>query len=253
MSDYTTAEYTVAAFVALSVPVWTMVLINLSELASEARAPAIAPGDAVPIQVQPVLDLEKALPKLGGGKARMKMPDMWSPPDPSKFVEREATVSTQAGQTEEDIPPQEVIVSDGAVIQDPDAATAFMPGEGSDGGDVPEGPGDPGGSPKGEGTDPLRARAMILYAGRIQSFLKAGFGCPSLSEEEKKSCRPSASVSVSGDTVTGFSFSPSGTCGGLDSAARSSIASKVGQSIPPPPENYPDFRRNSWSVTYVCD
>jgi hypothetical protein len=258
VSNYTSSEVLVALFVALSVPVWTMVLINLSKLASEGAAPAITPGDAAPIRVKPVLDLEAPLLKLGSGKkVRVKFPEMWQPPDPAKIAQRQAQVSTQAGQTADDTPPEDLELSDAGEPLDPDAEVAAqvdVPEEGGDGGNIPEGPGSPAGSKDGTETDPLKARAASAYHGRILSFLRSGFSCSGVSDEEKKSCRPSASVSIGGDgTVTGFTFSPCGSSSTIDGAARGSIAGKVGQQLPPPPENFPELRPNSFSVVYVCN
>jgi hypothetical protein len=59
-------------------------------------------------------------------------------------------------------------------------------------------------------------------------------------------------VRIGGDgTVLGFSLSPCGQ-GAVDAAARAAIQAKVGQPIPPAPENYPELRPNSFAVTYVC-
>jgi hypothetical protein len=256
--DYTPGELTVAAFVALSVPIWTLVLINLSNLAIQGAAPEITTGDLVPMQVTPVLDMEAPLLKLGSGKkVRVKLPDMWQPPpEPRQIDQREAHVSSKAGQTKDDIPPEDLELSDAGEPPDPDAevvAETDNPEEGSDAGDIPEGEGSPAGSPEGTETNPLKARAASLYHGRILAFLRSGFSCPAVSDEEKKACRPAASVSIGGDgTVTSFTFSPCGSSAAIDSAAQASIGSKVGQQIPPPPENYPDMRPNSFGVAYVC-
>jgi len=247
----------VALFVALSVPVWSSVLIALAALDEHANAPIISPGDATPIRVKPVLDLDSPLLKLGGKKVRAKLPDRWKKPvAPKKIAQRKAHVSTKAADEIEDIPPEDLEVSDAGEAPDPDAAVAKEVDveltADSDAGSEATGGGSPGGVPEGTETDPLKARAANLYHSRILSFLERGFQCPAVDEQIKKTCRPTASVSISADgTVSSFSFNPCGH-GAIDGAARGAISSKVGQSIPPPPENYPDLRPNSFSVAYVC-
>jgi hypothetical protein len=246
-TDYRPSEVMVALFVSLGVVVWTVVLLKLSQLALMADAPAIAPSDPVAVKVNPVLDMDSPLLKLGGN-VRVKMPNEWEQhPD---VVKRRAQVSTKAGQTADDIPDKDDLeVSDAGTPIDPSATVTDDPIDEnlSDAGAEGSGGGSPEGSEHGTETDPLKARAASQYHGRILGFLKSGFACPG-----PASCTPSASVSIGGGgAVTGFSFNACGDAA-IDSAARASIASKVGQAIPPPPENYPELRPNSFSVAYVC-
>ncbi len=255
-TDYRSTEVLVALFVALSVPVWSVVLLAITGLDSQGDAPIITPGDALPIKIIPVVDLDSPLLKLGGKKVRAKLPDRWVKPQrPTKIEERKAQVSTKAEDNEEDIPPDDLEVSDGGEAIAPDAEVADqvdMPEDNTDAGEQGSGGGHAAGSKHGTETNPLKARAANQYHDRILRFLKRGFSCPPVPAEDKKSCRPSASVTIAGDgTVTSFSFNP---CGheAIDGAARSAISSKVGQQIPPPPEKYEDLRPNSFSVAYVC-
>jgi hypothetical protein len=255
-TDYRSTEVLVALFVALSVPIWSVVLIAIAELDKQADAPHITPGDAVPIQVTPVVDLDSPLLKLGGKKVKAKLPDRWVKPQrPTKIEERKAQVSTKAGDDVDDIPPEDLEVSDAGEAIAPDAEVADqvdMPEDNVDAGEEGSGGGHAAGSKYGTETDPLKARAAGQYHDRILRFLKQGFSCPNVPDDIKKTCRPSASVAIGGDgTVTSFSFNPCGN-EAIDGAARSAISSKVGQQIPPPPEKYKDLRPNSFSVAYVC-
>jgi hypothetical protein len=247
-TDYQPAEVMVATFVALGVMVWTVVLLTMSQLGLHAKAPEITAGDAMPIKVKPVIDMDSPLLKLGGKKVRAKMPEMWAKaPPPRPISERQAHVSTKAG---DEIPPDDLEVSDAGEPPDPDAEVAENadPMEDTDAGEVGVGGGSPAGSKEGTETDPLKARAASQYHGRISGFLRSGWGCPA---GVKPGCASSASVSISGLTVSSVSFAGCGDAA-LDSAVRAHMQGKVGQSIPPPPENYPDMAPNNFSVTFVC-
>jgi hypothetical protein len=255
-TDYRSTEVLVALFVALSVPVWSVVILAVAELDMQADAPAITAGDAVPIRVTPVVDMDSPLLKLGGKKVKAKLPDRWVKPQlPTKIEERTAQVSTKAKDDVNDIPPEDLEVSDAGEAIAPDAEVADqvdMPEDNTDAGEEGSGGGHASGSKHGTETDPLKGRAANQYHDRILRFLKRGFSCPAVPAEVKKTCRPSASVSIAPDgTVTSFSFN---ACGNeaIDGAARTAISGKVGQQIPPPPEKYKDLRPNSFSVAYVC-
>jgi len=255
-ADYTPQELAIAAFIALSVPVWSIVLLMLSQSgALSDDAPHIVPGE-MPIAVKPVVDMDSPLLKLGGKKVRPVLPDRWKKPEPSeqpKVVERKAHVSTKAKHDAE-APPKDLEVSDAGTPPDPDAEVVDQADEenpDADAGSEASGGGSPAGSKDGTETDPLKARAASKYHGRILAFLKAGFSCPKLTDSEPR-CSPSASVSISGDgVVTAVSFNACGNAK-IDPAANAAIQSKIGQQIPPPPENYPELRPNSFSVAYVC-
>lgn len=256
-SDFRPPELIVALCVALSVPVWSLVLLRLSDLAIQGNAPEIVSGEETPIQVTPVLDMESPLLKLGGGKkVRIKLPDMWKAPDPppQAITKRRAHASDTAKDDAEEVPPDDLEMSDAGTPPDPDAGvvkdTEVEIAEAPDAGPIPEGEGSKEGVAEGTETDPLKARAANQYHATILRFLKGGFVCPKLGEGESM-CSPTASVSISGGVVGGFSFSP---CGDdrIDGPARASISSKVGQPLPPPPANYPDMMPNNFTVTYVC-
>ena len=257
-SDYQWDEVVVAVLVALSMPVWVTVVFAIDSLDNHAAAPLITAGDAIPIRVTPVVDMDSPLLKLGGKKKlKAKLPDMWKPkvaPRPTQIVKQRAHVSTKAEDTTDAIPSKDLEVSDAGTAPPPDAAVAKdvdveIPDVVDDAGTEAEGGGSPAGSPDGTETDPLKARASSLYHGRILRFLKSGFSCPAAAAA---GCMPSASVSIgSGGTVTAFSFRPCGDAA-IDGAAKAAIASKVGQSIPPPPDSYPELIPNHFGVTYVC-
>jgi hypothetical protein len=258
-TDYHAHEWIIAIGLALFIQLASAVALQAAGLAAMAEAPDIDPGIAVPIAVRPVVDLDSPLLKLGGKKVKFKLPDRWIRQRPVKRVKRKAHVSTQAEDSEEAIPPEDLEISDAGTEPDPDAALAKEVDveltEDSDAGPSNvEGEGHPDGVPEGTETDPLKARAVNLYHARILRFLTAPYRsqCASLSKEERTGCRPSATVQLSADgVVRSYSFNPCGK-GPVDSAAKAALNSIKGQPIPPPPENYPKIRPNSFNVSYVC-
>ena len=58
-------------------------------------------------------------------------------------------------------------------------------------------------------------------------------------------------MTISGLTVSGVSFNG---CGNpiIDGPAKAHAQGKVGQSIPPPPEKYPDMAPSSFTIVYRC-
>jgi hypothetical protein len=123
--------------------------------------------------------------------------------------------------------------------------------------DLPPGPGgegSPEGSPEGTETDPLKARAVSLYRGRLIAWFSSRFRVSGsgLSEQELERLRASATVTISRDLrVLSYALSPSGSAP-FDAAARAALESTIGSSIPPPPESYPDVVQTSIHVTFVC-
>jgi hypothetical protein len=165
-------------------------------------------------------------------------------------------VSTKAKDDVDDIPPDNLEVSDAgtappedaAVSDDPDASTEVVDDDaGATAG--AQGGGDPEGSEFGTSTV-LRDRAAQIYKGHIYAFLYAGWPgtCP---PDTPKECRSAVTYMMSGLSV--IRVSPGG-CGSAayDAQVRAHAQSKVGQSIPPPPENYADLVPSNFTVTYAC-
>jgi len=262
-TDYSSFEVLVAGCVALSVPIWSALLLSMTELGDQADVPEIAPADEIPMHVTPVVDMESPLLKLGGGKGKkIKLPEAWVKPPPqpepsdddTKAGPAKAQVSTKAGKTEDDITDAGLETDRDAEAIDPDAAVGDDLDAGNEGAggasmdDIPEGGGSPDGSALGTETDPLKARAHSQYHGRIQAFLYQGWRCP---QGAKSECRATASVTLSGTSITSVSFHGCGDPA-MDAAASAHANGKVGQSIPPPPELYPDIVPPSFTITYVC-
>lgn len=258
-SDYRPHELVIAAVAALVVQAGAALAIRFAGLHGLAAAPDIDPGTAIPIRVHPVIDTDSPLLKLGGKKVKYKLPDQWVRQAPVKRQERKAFPSPKADKSVDAIPPEEVELADaGAEPPEPDAAVALeVDVEVEEGDAAPSNvdtEGSPDGVPEGTETDPLKARAANLYHGRILAFLTAPFRsqCTSLDRSDFEGCVPSATVQLSpSGTVLSYGFNPCGKAS-VDTAAKTALNSIVGQPIPPPPENYPDIRPNSFNVSYVC-
>jgi hypothetical protein len=261
-TDYQSFEVLVATCIALSVPVWSALLLSMTNFDSYGTAPAIAPTDEINMKVKPVIDMDSPFLKLGGGKGKkIQLPDAWkkkvvptTKPEDKSAAAPKAQVSTKAGDSEDDItdagletdPDAEAIDPDAAVGDDPDAAADGSGGATGD--DAPEGGGTADGSPIGTETNPLKVNAINKYRGRIHAFLYAGWRCPTTAKAE---CTATATVQLSGTSITSASVSGCGD-GAVDGAASAHANSKVGQSIPPPPENYPDIVPPSMTIAYRC-
>ena len=80
-------------------------------------------------------------------------------------------------------------------------------------------------------------------------FRVSGSGMP---PEELTKYRVSATVELSSDRqVVSYSIVPSGNSV-FDAAARAALEGARGESLPQPPENYPDVVQRTISLTFVC-
>jgi hypothetical protein len=226
-----------------------------------AAATAIDRGTALPVRVVPVLDLDAPLLKLGGKRDPSSLPDRWVRQAPKPRVEQRAFASTKAGKTERDVPAPEVKVAtadtkppppDAEIAKQVDTPVAAVVDAGAPANVDQAGHAD--GVKEGTETDPLKARAVDLYRAKIAGWFSSRFRVSGsgLGKDELVKYRVSATVTVSPDrTVSGYSIVPSGNAA-FDAAARATLEGAKGQSLPPPPENYPDVAQSRINVTFVC-
>lgn len=260
-SDFTPSDVAVALIVAVSIQAGAAMAIRKANLSTLAAAPEIDKSASVPVRVTPVLDLEAPLLKLGGKRNKMKLPDRWVRQTPKPRVEEKAFVSPKAGKTEQDIPPPEVKIADaGTEVPPPDAEVAKQVDTEIDPTQIDAGEpanvdqeGHQDGVAEGTETDPLKARAVDLYLARIAGWLSSRFrvGGSGLSADELTKYKPRAVITLSGGRMVSYSLTPSGNPA-FDAAARATLERAQGQSLPPPPENYPDLGEKQVSVTFVC-
>ncbi|HSO00151.1 MAG TPA: TonB C-terminal domain-containing protein [Candidatus Nanopelagicales bacterium] len=256
--DFRPLDIAIAVLVGLGVQAGAVVAMSLADLDRPAEMPEIERPET-PVRVIPVIDLEAPALKLGGKKVKYKLPDRWVKQTPKPRVEQKAFVTPKAGKEEKDIPEPEVKVADaGTEVPEPDAEVAKEVEVEIDAA-APEEPanveeeGHSDGVAEGTEADPLKARAVDLYLARVRSWFSSRFRVSGsgLSGEELTKYKPSAVIVLSGGTMQSYSLTPSGNAA-FDAAARSVLEGARGQSLPPPPENYPDLGSKSIGVTFVC-
>jgi hypothetical protein len=261
LSDFHPSELATALFFACAVMVGSGFALSASALDRPAAVHEIDSGEARPVRVIPVLDLDAPMLKLGGKRDRAKLPDRWVKQAPKTRVEQKAFVSTQAGKTADDIPPVDVKIADAGTKPPPpdadiakqvDTPIANLPEAGPVANVDTEGHAD--GVKEGTETDPLKARAVDLYRSRIigwfsGKFRVSGSGLP---KDELGKYRVGASVQLSPDRrVVSYTITPSGNPA-FDAAAKATLEGVKGETIPPPPENYPDTIQSQINLTFVC-
>ncbi len=259
-SDFRPLEIAIAVAFALAVECTAALALSASALDRPAMVPEIDKGQAVPVKVIPVLDLDSPLLKLGGKRDKYKLPDRWVRQAPVARVEEKVFASTKAGKNAKDIPAPDKRIADAGTKPPPeDAAVAKQvdtplvePPDAAPPANVDtEGHAD--GVKEGTETDPLKARAVDLYRARIAGWFSGRFRVSGsgLAGDELTRVRVRATVELSGRTVSGYVVTPSGNAA-FDAAARQTLEAVKGQEIPPPPENYPDVVQSRIQVTFVC-
>jgi hypothetical protein len=263
VSDFLPRELAIAVAVAAIAQGAAIFALRSSSIHPVAAAPEIDQGLATPVKIVPVLDLDLEAPllKLGGKLDPQKLPDRWVEQAPKARVEEKAFVSTKAGKSEADIPPPEVAVAEAGTPPPPPSAEITKQVDTPIAPAVDPAPpanvaveGHQDGVKEGTETDPLKARAVDLYRARIigwfsRRFRVSGSG---MAPEELTKYRVSATVELSNDRqVIGYSIVPSGNSV-FDAAAKAALEGARGESLPQPPENYPDAVQRSISLTFVC-
>jgi TonB C terminal len=200
----------------------------------------------IPIRVNPVVD-ETPLLKLGG-KKKAKLPDMWKKQAPVQRFEESSAPSAKAKNTPEAIPSSKLAPLD-ASAPPPDAEIAkqvdqTLTDAAPDAAPTVEGEGSPDGVKEGTEADPLKARAVSAYYGKLQGWFNARFRPPSEGAPcaELKKLGASVVVTVGGDrSVGGYTVvKPSGNPS-FDANVRSMLDGARGEQLPPPPPLYPDI------------
>jgi len=261
LNDFKPSELVASVLFGCAVLVGAGVAMSLARLDRKAAAPAIDKGIALPVRVVPMLDPDAPLLKLGGKRNNAKLPDRWVRQAPRPRVEQRAFASTKASKSAQDIPQKDVkMAAKDTKPPPPDAEIAKVV-------DTPlntvvdagapanlDTPGHADGVKEGTETDPLKARAVDLYRVKIASWFSSRFAVhgSGLPKGELEKYRVSASITVGADnTVGGYTMRPCGQSA-FDSAARATLEGAKGQSLPPPPENYPDIAQHQINVTFVC-
>lgn len=224
-----------------------VLLVVAGENASRVRSAEPPPPAAMPISVKPVLD-DLPLLKLGGKKVKAKLPEMWKKQPPVQRFEAASAPSPKAGKTPEAITSAPLAKPD-AAAPPPDAEVAkevdqVLLDAGPDAAPTVEGEGSPDGVKEGTEADPLKARAVSQYLGRILGWFNARFRPPEgeIPCAELKKLSAAVAAQVGPDRrVTGYSITrPSGNPV-FDERVKSTMDRIVGEELPPPPPLYPDI------------
>jgi hypothetical protein len=263
LADFRWSEVAAAVACSALVLAAAALALRVASLDRPAALPAIDPGTALPVRIVPVLDLDAPLLKLGGKRDVAKLPDRWVRQRPTARVEPKSYVSTKAGKTEHDIPPPDTHVADGGTKPPPPEAEVAkqvdtpLPSVADAGPPVPanvDQAGHADGVKEGTETDPLKARAVDLYRAKIAAWFSSRFGVhgSGLAPEELLRVKVHAVVQIgAGHVVTSYTLAPSGNAA-FDAAAHTALDGAKGQSLPPPPENYPDVEQSQINITFIC-
>ncbi len=260
-ADYPPADVLIAAGAASLFLVICAIGVKASAAERPEKAPLANEERETPVKVIPVIDMDVPLLKLGGKPDSTKLPDRWVKKSAKARVEQKAQVSTAAAKTEEAIPPPDLPVADKPLPPAPKDAEVTKQ---VDAPVVPTAaPAPPSNVPvaghqdgvaDGTETDPLKARAVDLYRARIVGWFSGRFRVTGsgLSADDLLKYRASATVEIGSDrTVGGYVLTPSGNAS-FDAAARAALDGAKGQSLPPPPDNYPDIVQSRIRLTFVC-
>jgi hypothetical protein len=261
LGDFRASEVAVSVLVSLAVLVGAAGALSVVALDRPAAVREIDHGTAMPVRITPVLDLDTPLLKLGGKRDTARLPDRWARQAPRPRVEQRSFVSTKAGKTVDDAPPPEVKMAEAKAKPPPPDAEIAKVVDAPAPQVVDAGPpanvdqaGHADGVKEGTETDPLKARAVDLYRAKIAGWFSGRFRVSGsgLSAEELHKHRVAATIEVGADrSVTGYTIVPSGNAA-FDAAARAALDGSKGQSLPPPPENYPDVVQTRINITFVC-
>jgi hypothetical protein len=225
--------------------------------ASVQREP---PPREMRIAVKPMLDA----PLLKKGTQQVqppKLPDMWKPPDPVPRVERKPALAPDAKKPldapdpkptkPDDRPPPETPQAkrvDDMVRQMQREADEANPSEVK-----PPEEGGEDGVAEGTEKDPLKARATDSYKLKLQNWFHEGFSVP----VEELDCatllalkaKVRAQIGPNREVVS-YSLESSGS-EIFDQRVRAAMEAHVGQSVPPPPPNYPELLERVFLLGFV--
>lgn len=255
-------EIALALFVALAAQAGIFMALRSSPSrlpVSTSPSPKAAP---LAVKVNAAFELGEDAPllKFGGKPDPSRLPDRSATPVQKVRAEEKAFVSTEAGKEAKDIPKEDIPLAKAEEKPPPPEAeltkqvdTPPVPAPETPPANIAEA-GHQDGVKGGTETDPLKARAVDLYRARIISWFSRRFRVKGsgLSTEELRKYRVSATVHLS-DTqgVMDYSIVPSGNAA-FDAAALSALSSAKGQSLPPPPEDYPGIVQSQIHLTFVC-
>jgi len=209
------------------------------------------------IAIKPIVDLP--LLRKGGKPRPNKLPDKWKPPQQIKRVEPRSVPAPVAQKTPDPAPEKKKEPPkpddkppppDTPVAQQVDETVKQVEKEVEEPNLPEEGAVD--GSEEGTEKDPLKARAVDLYKAKLVNWFKQGFVTPvdEVDCATLNGLRGSVTAEIGADgTVTSYTLVPSGNAI-FDERIRRAMEARVGQTVPPPPPNYPDLLERAVHPTF---
>jgi TonB-like protein len=188
-----------------------------------------------------------------------KLPDMWKPPEPKPRVEPKPAAPTQPKKISESADPKPSKPEEKPAPETPQARRVDdmvkkMQREAEDQSE-PQQQTEKGGEDgvkEGTETDPLKARAVDTYSAKLIAWFRQGFS-PPLDELDcatlvKLEADVTAHVGANRE-VTSYTMKSSGN-EAFDGRVRAAMEMHVGQSVPPPPPNYPQLLEPTVHLTF---
>lgn len=292
LADVRRSDLLLAVGVAMAVFAGSLAALRHARLTHRAGVAAIDPGDAIPIAVRPVMDLPAGDARSGRGDAenlprawQRRVPveppppslldTPWLPsaePNPQTnpaIAPAKPTPVTPTDPPPEPSEPQAPELPDVDAVDEPvdpeqasDAPDQPPPDESSGVGDANEGDGvGPGEAGEGEfgaggegAVDPLLARAIAFYRARLVAWFSARFRVTGslLPPPELAKYRVRVKIELGEDLRIVDYQILSSDHPAFETAARSMLDKLRGETLPPPPENYPGAVQRQLTVTFTC-
>ena len=259
VSNFTTAEFTLALLVAIFAQAGGLLLLKSgggTELHADISDEKARP---MSVAITPIVD-DAPLLKLGSQKQPGKLPDRWIAPRPVERTAAAAFPSPHAEATPQAIPTVAVADAgqkppppDAEVVKQADLLVA-VPDAGPAPVSTVEGAAD--GVKEGTETDPLKAHAVSMYRNQLDHWFSAKFHIRGkIPFETLKTLRAGVQVNIGPERqVTGFTITkPSGNAT-FDDELRATLQGIVanGTELPPPPQNYPDVLSSTLALSFRC-
>jgi hypothetical protein len=178
-----------------------------------------------------------------------KLPDMWKPPEPKPRAESRPVPTTQPKKPSETADPRPTKPEEKSTPETPqtrrvDDMVKRMQREAEEQSEPQSTElGGEDGVKEGTETDPLKARAVDTYSAKLIAWFRQGFSAPVDEIDCATLVGLEAKVTARigpGREVTGYTMKSSGNQV-FDERVRAAMEMHVGQSVPPPPPNYPNL------------
>lgn len=275
-ADVRRSDLLLALAATVGVFVSAALLLTWARLAHRAALPAIDPGAATPIAVRPVADVAAGDGRARGAKTKAERPSpsvprAWRRRDPEatdsapatpvrRRTQRQRADQASTPDVPDQLPPPEdsaaALTDPSADPADPDAEAQTGAPADAEGPASSDGPGEGEGSEGegSEGSDPLLDRAIAFYRARLVAHFAARFRVSGsgLTQAELGKHRVRVQIDLGDDLRIVDYRVLSSDHPAFDAAARATLDKLRGESLPPPPPNYPGAVQRQLTVTFTC-